>query len=160
MRWLRHLFAPSARGRFPEDRLQRIAAAIAASELDHGGEVVFAVESRLPLAALWAGMTPGERAREAFARLRVWDTDGNNGVLLYLLLADHAIELVADRGLHACVSSQEWEQVCAEVSSRLKAGDMERAVVEGIGAISTLLARHFPAAGQARDELPDRPVLL
>ena len=160
MRWLRHCFAPAAAGRFPAARLERIAAAIAEGERLHAGEVVFAVESGLPWRALRRGLAPRERAHEVFARLRVWDTEANNGVLLYLLLADHAIEIVADRGLHGRVAAAEWEAVCAAVRERLLAEGDEAAAVEGVARISALLAAHFPATGEPRDELPDRPVRL
>ena len=160
MRWLRHLFAPSARHRFPDARLERIAAAIGEGERLHDGEVVFAVEAGLPWRALRADMAPRARAHEVFAGLRVWDTRANNGVLLYLLLADHAIEIVADRGLHARVSDAEWESVCAAVEAGIRGADMEHAVIDGIRRISALLAVHCPAAARALDEIPDRPVLL
>ncbi|HRF84641.1 MAG TPA: TPM domain-containing protein, partial [Pseudoxanthomonas sp.] len=90
----------------------------------------------------------------------VWDTRANNGVLLYLLLADQAIEIVADRGLHARVSDAEWESVCAAVEAGIRGADMEHAVIDGIRRISALLAVHCPAAARALDEIPDRPVLL
>ena len=113
------------------------------------------------LNALRRGLAPRERAHEVFARLRVWDTEANNGVLLYLLLADHAIEIVADRGLEGRVSGEEWEQVCRAVEAAIAGGDaLEPAVIAGIGRISALLATHWPATGAGRDELPDRPVLL
>jgi len=159
-RWLHHFFAPSAALRFPADRLQRIAGVIADGERLHDGEVVFAVEAGLPVAALMAGTTPRERAGEVFARLRVWDTEASNGVLLYLLLADQAIEIVADRGLRGRVTEAEWQAVCDVVENGIGQGGVEDAVVDGIVRISTLLAAHFPATGAGRDELPDRPVLL
>ena len=159
-RWLRHRFAPSARDRFPDASLGRIAVAIGEGEKLHDGEVVFAVEAALPAAALRAGASPRQRAQEAFSSLRVWDTRANNGVLLYLLLADRAIEIVADRGLHGQVSDAEWESVCAQIEAGLRAGDMEQAVIDGIGRISALLARYCPATDLPRDEHPDRPVLL
>ncbi|MCR6685499.1 TPM domain-containing protein [Pseudoxanthomonas sp.] len=159
-RTLRHLFAPSAAGSFPDPALARIGEAIAAGERLHDGEVVFAVEAGLPAGEAWRGAAPRARAEDVFARLRVWDTRADNGVLLYLLLADHAIEIVADRGLHGRVTGAEWEAVCAAVRERLLAGDDEAAAVEGVARISALLAAHFPATGEARDELPDRPVRL
>lgn len=160
-RWLRHLFAPSARDRFPDASLDRIAAAIGHGETLHDGEVVFAVEAVLPAAALRADASPRQRAQEAFSSLRVWDTRANNGVLLYLLLADHAIELVADRGFRDRVGDGEWEAVCAAIEAGLAGGDPAQAVVDGIARLSALVAMHFPAAGGGSgDELPDRPVLL
>lgn len=161
MRWLRHVFAPSAKRMFPEVALHRIAEAVAAGERRHRGEVVFAVESELPLGALWRGMQARERAEEAFARLRVWDTEANNGVLLYLLLADHRIEIVADRGLRG-VPDAEWAAICRRMETRMAQGEAATAVVEAIGDISAILAREFPRADGEADvnELPNRPVLL
>lgn len=159
-RGLRHLFAPSAARRFPAASLARIGEAIAAGERLHGGEVVFAVEAGLPLGEVLRGQDPRDRAQEVFARLRVWDTEANNGVLLYLLLADHAIEIVADRGLAGRVADGEWTEVCRAVEAGIAAGGLEAAVIDGVGRISSLLAAQFPATGEGRDELPDRPVLL
>ena len=162
MRLLRHLFARSSRRLFPEDSLHRITEAIAAGERLHRGEVMFAVETNLPPSAVLAGMQARERAHEVFVRLRTWDTEANNGVLLYLLLADHRIEIVADRGLHGRIDPAQWRQVCEEFGRRRREGDLEAAVLAAIAAISALLATHFPAEpGQARgNELPDRPQLL
>ena len=152
-RWFRHLFAPSASARFPEAALARIGEAIAAGERLHDGEIVFAVEAGLPWTALVAGTAPRDRAHEVFARLRVWDTAANNGVLLYLLLADHSIELVADRGFRDRVGDGEWEAVCAAIEAGLAGGDPAQAVVDGIARLSALVAMHFPAAsGGGGDE--------
>lgn len=162
MRLLRHLFARSAHHLFPEDRLQRIADAIATGESRHSGEILFAVESELPLLAVIRGVAPRSCAEAAFARLRAWDTQANNGVLIYLLLADQRLEIVADRGLDGRVSAEQWRGVCALMEERLRAGEPEQAVVAGVAAVSDLLARHFPRAqGDAdRDELPNRPEIL
>jgi len=162
MRWLRHLFAPSARRLFPADALQRITDAITASEAGHSGEVCFAVEAALPLGAVWAGEAARQRAHEVFAELRVWDTQANNGVLLYLLLADHRIEIVADRGFEGRVDESQWRDACRLVEEQLAAGQPEAAVLAGIDALSALLVAHFPrTAGEAdRDELPNAPNIL
>ena len=160
LRSLRHLFAPSAARHFPEASLARIGEAIAAGEHLHGGEVVFAVEAGLVPGEALRGLDPHARAQEVFARLRVWDTEANNGVLLYLLLADHAIEIIADRGLAGRVGDDEWSAVCRAVEAGIAGNGLEAAVVDGVGRISALLATHFPADGAGRDELPDRPVLL
>ena len=158
-RSLRHLFAGTAARAYPDPVLARIGEAIAAGERLHGGEVVFAVEAALPVAEAWRGTSARARADAVFARLRVWDTADNNGVLLYLLLADHAIEIVADRGLRG-VEVAEWEAICEAVRARLGDGAHEAAVVEGVDRLSALLAAHFPADGAGRDELPDHPVRL
>lgn len=162
MRVLKHLFAPSARRLFPDETLARIATAIADSELHHRGEVCFAVEPSLPLRAVWAGKQARERAAEVFAQLRVWDTRANNGVLVYLLLADHRIEIVADRGFDGLVSPEQWRGVCLLIEERLKIGEPEAAVLRGVEASSALLAEHFPRGTDHVDsnELPDEPHLL
>ncbi|TCZ83832.1 TPM domain-containing protein [Lysobacter sp. N42] len=162
MRWLRHLFAPSSARTFPPAALERIARAIAASEARHTGEICFAVEAALPLSAVLVGQRARDRAGEVFARLRVWDTEGNNGVLVYLLLADHAIEIVADRGLAGRVADEDWAAICAGLSAALRAGDAEAGVLRAVDAISALLERHFPRPEGYVDsnELPDRPHLL
>ncbi len=160
-RTLRHLFAPSAAHRYPPDALQRIAAAVAAGEARHRGEVCFAVEAALPWRAVLAGADARSRAQAAFGRLRVWDTAANNGVLLYVLLADRRIEIVADRGLAGRVSDEQWRGVCALMEERLRAGDAEGAAIAGIEAASDLLAAHFPRRDGDIDEneLPDLPHL-
>ena len=162
MRFLRHLFARSARATFPEDSLRRISATVAEGESRHRGEVCFAVEAALELPALWAGRDARSRAQDVFAQLRVWNTEANNGVLVYLLLADHRIEIVADRGLDGRVSAEQWRGVCQLMEERLKAGDAEDAAVAGIVAVSDLLAEHFPRSPDDgdRNELPDAPHLL
>lgn len=162
MRWLRHLFAPSARRLFPEASLQRITAAIAASERRHTGEICFAVEAALPLQAVMAGVDARDRASDTFARLRVWDTEANNGVLLYLLLADHRIEIVADRAFSTLVSDAQWLGACRLVEERLRSGESEAAVLAGIEALSGILATHFPQHVDTvdHDELPNTPHIL
>jgi uncharacterized membrane protein len=157
-----HLFARSAHGLFPEQGLQRVTQAIASGEARHRGEICFAVESALPFAAVWRDVSARDRAIEVFAQLRVWDTQANNGVLVHLLLADHRIEIVADRGLAPLVSAEQWRGVCVLMEERLRAGEAEAAAIDGVAAISGLLAEHFPrAAGDVDDnELPDRPSIL
>jgi uncharacterized membrane protein len=141
--------------------LDAIQKAIAAGEQTHQGQVCFAAEGALPLHELARGRTPRARAQEVFAQLRVWDTEHNSGVLIYVLLADRAIEIVADRGIAARVAQGEWQALCDRMRDRFAGGDYERGAVEGVGAVSAIVARHFPAGGSAQaNELPDRPVLL
>ena len=128
MRVLKHLFPPSAKRLFPGESLKRITQAIAESELRHSGEICFAVEPALHPRAVLAGQQARDRAHEVFAQLRVWDTHANNGVLLYLLLADHRIEIVADRGLQDRVSDEQWQRVCRLVEEHLRAGEAEAGV--------------------------------
>ena len=162
MRWLKHLFGRMyARRAFPAPVLDAIQNAIAASENRHLGEICFAVEGGLPLAEVFGGRTPRARAQAAFSRLHVWNTEHNTGVLVYILLADHAIEIVADRGIAAKVAQSEWIEACTLMQRDFANGDYEKGAVAGVGAITDILVRHFPSDGKANpDELPDRPVLL
>lgn len=162
MRLFKHLFATPARRLFPTDSLARIAAAIAAGEARHTGEIRFAVESALHPRAVLAGLHARDRALEVFSQLRVWDTQANNGVLVYLLLADHRIEIVADRGFDGLVGQEQWRSACQRIEEGLKAGEPETAVVRGIQAVSALIERHFPRDAGSADlnELPDDPHLL
>ena len=157
-----HLFTADARGRFPPATMERIAAAIDIGETCHTGELCFAVETSLHWREVLRGVTPRARAEEAFARLRVWDTAANNGVLVYLLMADKRIEIVADRGLAAYVSAEQWRGVCMLMEERLRAGEHADAVVAGIEAAGDLLTAHFPQEPGTpdEDELPDQPVFL
>lgn len=162
MRMLRHLFAPSSAASFPPGLLDRIAAAIADSEARHTGEICFAVEGGLPFREVLAGRSPRDRAVEVFSRLRVWDTEANNGVLVYLLLADRAIEIVADRALARRVDEAEWSSICRELEAAMRDRRCEAGVMAAIARISSLLEAHFPRSPDYVDsnELPDRPRLL
>lgn len=148
---------------FPRDALTAIEDAIKAAETTHVGELRFAVEGALHSTALFSGLSPRERALEVFSLLRIWDTEHNNGVLIYLLLADRAVEIVADRGVARCVPPQQWEQVVASMAERLKSGDFEQALNCAIDEVSALLQQHFPAHARLddgpRNELPDVPVI-
>lgn len=161
-RVLKHLFMPPWRVRlaFPPRTLRAIAAAIGAAEKDHGGEIRFAVESALPLLSLWRGQPARERALEVFSQLRVWDTEQNNGVLIYLLLADRDVEIVADRGVHARVGTEGWERICREMEALFRQGKFEEGALHGIRAVSEHLARHYPPRRGDRNELDNRPVKL
>lgn len=145
---------------FSSDTLSAIDSAIKASEGAHVGEIRFAVEGALDGAALFKGQSARERAIDVFSQLRIWDTEHNNGVLIYLLLADRDVEIVADRGIHSKVGSAEWSKVCHTMEIAFKRARYEQGVVSGIQAVTQHLARHFPAAGSGRNELPDKPVVL
>jgi uncharacterized membrane protein len=157
----RHLLMlPGAVSRaFPPSAMAAIEQAIAGSEREHSGEIRFAVEPALDTAALLAGQLARERALEVFSHLRIWDTDERNGVLIYLLLADRDIEIVADRGLNV-VQAAEWEAICRNMEQSLRRGEFQQAMVDGVQAVSRLVARHFPRRAADRNELPDRPVAL
>ncbi len=162
MRWIRHLWLDdlAVRRDFPRPVLSAIERAIATQEKRHRGELRFVVEGGLPLAPLLSGRTARERAIDVFSRLRVWDTEDNAGVLIYLLLADRRVEIVADRGIHARVGSAAWDAICGEMQSAFAAGRFEAGAILGIEAISDLLAAHFPPGEDNPNELPDTPVVL
>src|SRR5512147_1419297 len=162
MRWIRHLAASaSVRGLFPQATLDAIHRAIAAGEKRHRGEVCFAIEQALPWRDLARRRSARERAHEVFAQLRVWDTEHNSGVLIYVLVAEHAIEIVADRGIAARVDQQEWQAICERMRARFAAGDYENGAVDGVNAVGVILEREFPADGTAREnELSDAPIIL
>lgn len=161
-RLLRHLFFPDwlTRRRFPRPLLGRIAAVVSALELGHSGELRFAVEGALHPGQLLAGMTARERALEVFSSLRIWDTAANNGVLIYLLLADRVVEIVADRGLNGLVQPAQWETICREMEARFLCGEFEAGTLLGIERVNDLLRRHFPVSGANPNELPDAPSVL
>ena len=162
-RLFRHLATDhgSARRAFPRAALARIEAAVAEGERRHRGQLRFAVEPSLPLARVLHGMTPRERALEVFGLLRIWDTAENCGVLVYLLLADRDVEIVADRGVHARVGAPAWEAVCRRMEAAFREGRFAEGVARGIEEINALLAQHYPREGEAgTNELPDRPVML
>lgn len=147
--------------RFPAALLDEMTAAIAAGERTHRGEICFALEARLAPLAVLEGLDATTRARQVFGQLRVWDTEHNSGVLFYVLMAEHCIEIVADRGIAAQVTATEWEAVCARMRDCYARGQWREGSLEGIAAAHALLARHFPGNDKANpDELPDRPVLL
>ena len=161
-RIVKHLLATHGQVRraFPRGTLHAIEQAIKASETAHVGEIRFAVEGALDGLPLFKGQSARERAIELFSHLRVWDTLHNNGLLIYLLLADRAVEIVADRGINAKVSSQEWNQICRRMETAFKQSNYESGVLEGVQAVTRHLAAHFPADGRSGNELPDKPVLL
>jgi uncharacterized membrane protein len=145
----------------PPELVERLARRVAASEKRHSGEIRIFVEAGLPTSYLWRDAAPRERALAMFAKLGVWDTERNNGVLIYLLLAEHAIEIVADRGIARHVSPDDWQEVVAHMSETFRAGHFEQGLTQALGEVSALLVRHFPAEGSEANpnELPDEPVL-
>jgi uncharacterized membrane protein len=145
---------------FPRDTLMAIEKEIKASEATHHGEIRFAVEGALHIEPLLRGQSARERAIDVFSQLRIWDTEHNNGVLIYLLLADRDVEIVADRGIHQKVGAQEWEGICRTMEAAFRQGDFEGGVVRGIREVTQHLIRHFPPIGDDRNELPDKPVVM
>ena len=163
VRLLRHHWAEGQlRRALPPETLAELERLITMSEQRHTGQIRICVEPGLPPSYIWRDATPRERAITLFGKLRVWDTEHNNGALIYLLLADHAIEIVADRGLATHVDTAQWQLVCDHLREQLASGDREGAVLAAVAEMSQLLAVHFPPDPQRprRNELPDRPQLL
>ena len=165
-RLARHVAATHWRTRlmFPARTLDAIEAAIGRAERDHAGEIRFVIETALTPVHILADLTPRARALEVFAQLRVWDTEANNGVLIYVQIADRSVEIVADRGVARRVDQAEWDVVCRMMELHFRAGRFEAASIAGVEAVAALLARHFPAAvspaSPTGNQLPDRPTLL
>ena len=161
-RFWRHVWMSplAARRAFPDATLDAVQREIAALERTHRGEVCFVVEAELETAQLWRDLSSRDRAREVFAQQGVWNTQENNGVLVYVLLADRKVEIVADRGVDAKVDPGEWRAICDAMDVHFHAGRFEPGALEGVRGVSALLARHFPASGEERNELGDRPVLM
>lgn len=161
-RFIKHLFSGAwqVRRAFPPAAMQSIEMAIRAAEQSHHGELRFAVEAGLDVAPLLRGISARERAIEVFSALRVWDTEDNNGVLIYLLLADHDVEIIADRGIDARVGAAGWEAICQQMESSFRDGRFEDGVITGIESVSLHLAQHYPRRGADTNELPDAPVVL
>jgi uncharacterized membrane protein len=165
-RLIRHAAATHWRTRmlFPAATLDAIEQAIARAEKTHAGEIRFAIETGLTPLHILSGMAPRARALEVFASLRVWDTEHNNGVLIYVQLADRAVEIVADRGFQGRVNPAEWEAVCRLMEEHFRAGRFDIGSIAGVDAIGNLLTRHFPPnlgrLSRSDNQLPDRPTLL
>ena len=145
----------------PAELLHRLTRRVAASEQRHSGEVRICVEAGLPMSYLWRGAKARERAVMMFGKLRVWDTEHNNGVLIYLLLADHAIELVADRGLNQHVSAAQWQAMVQHLGAAIRDGRYEDGLTQALEEVSAVLVQHFALAeGESNpNELPNAPFL-
>lgn len=161
-RALRHLFVPdwAAMRPFPASALTRLEAAVTAAERRHSGELRLALEGSLDPLDVLRGHSARDRARELFSALEVWDTEANSGVLIYLQMVDHRIEIVADRGIAARVPQAEWDGICRRMESRFARREFEQGVVEALEATGALLAQHFPACDANPDELPNRPIVV
>ena len=145
---------------FPPQVLALIEQAIKAGEATHSGQVRFVVEGALDGMPLFTGQSARERALDIFSHLRIWDTTHNNGVLIYLLLADRKVEIVADRGIDAKVGAAGWQTICAAMEADFRSGNFSGGVIKGIAAVSQQLATYFPKRGTGPNELPDKPVVI
>lgn len=161
-RLLKHMLLPGwwVRRVFPRGDLAAIGDAIAACEKSHRGELRFVVEGPLPVSALWRAMSPRERAADLFASLRVWDTEENSGILIYVQLVDRRVEILADRGIAARVAQAEWDAICREMEANFRRGEWRRGALQAVASAGALLARHFPAGASNPNELPDQPLVL
>jgi uncharacterized membrane protein len=161
-RILRHFLTPheAARRALPDASMRAIGRAIAAEESKHAGEIRFVAEGALPWSYLRRGLSARDRAVMLFAKLRVWDTEHNTGVLVYLMLADRKVEIVADRGIARRVPQTTWNAICRAMEGAFRAGEFERGALGGIREIGTELARCFPAEERGSNELPDAPVRM
>ena len=158
----RHLLANRARVHraFSRQAMTAIEQAITASEATHAGQIRFVVEGALDGTPLFRNQSARDRAIDVFAQQRIWDTEQNNGVLIYLLLADRDVEIVVDRGIDRHVGPAGWEAICHMMEAHFRAGRFEQGVIAGIEAVTAHLARHFPGDDKDVNELPDAPVVL
>lgn len=161
-RFLRHVAMTPMRARraFPDATMAAIAAEIGASEKRHRGEIAFVVEAELATGQLWRGLGSRERALEVFAAQGVWNTEENNGVLIYVLLADRKVEIVADRGIDRHVGAEGWRAMVEAIDRHFHEGRFEAGAIAGVRAVSEALERHFPERGEGRNQLADRPILM
>ncbi len=162
IRIIRHLVSPGwiVRKYFSVQAMDSIKAAISSSEKKHCGEVRFAVEHALHVPDLLSNTSARDRALEVFSLLRIWDTECNNGVLIYLLLADKSVEIIADRGINKIVGSQEWGRICSDIKSQFKKNAFPQGVLHGIEQITVHLSKHFPYSSLDTNELDDSPMIL
>lgn len=160
-RLIKHFMTPAwvARRTFPASAISAIEQAIHESEILHQGEVRFVAEAALEAMPLLRNQSPRERAIEVFSQLRVWDTENNNGVLIYLMLADRDVEIIADRGINQRVEASAWEAICTQMEAAFVRGDFTGGVVSGISAIAAHLTQHFPAQATNKNELENRPII-
>lgn len=162
-RWFRHAFMPPWRWRviFPKSVLTAIEVAVRQSEAKHRGEIRFALENALSLGAVWHGLSARQRANEVFSNLRIWDTEENCGVLIYLMLADREVHIVADRGIAKHVPQIQWDAIAEVMRRHFLKGDFQSGSIEGIEQVTRLLTERFPATSDHKyNELPDRPVVI
>ncbi len=145
---------------FPADVLDQIEAAISTGEHTHAGELRMAIEASLDSDDVFSNVSPRERALQVFNGLAVWDTADNNGVLIYVLYAEHAIEIVADRGYNQRINADIWREICAVAEVEFRAGRFANGAVALVSRISELISRHFPRQTNDFNELPNRPILL
>lgn len=158
----RHWMTTSAQGRrmFPSETLAAIGRAITAGEQRHRGEVRLIVENAMPSDAIWADVGNRQRAIALFAEYGVWDTEDNCGVLIYVNLAEHKVEIVVDRNIGRKIDAATWQQICRTMTDGFARGQFHASTLAAIDQVNALLATHFPADGARANELPDHPIVL
>ncbi len=161
-RAIRHEFfgARAVRALLPDSSMLKIEAAITAGELRHSAEIRFVIEASLDLAQVWSGITPRQCALKVFSDLRVWDTEANNGVLLYVLMADRSVEVIADRAVARLVAQSSWDALCQQLALAYRAGDYLEGTLTAITELHRLIEPHFPPSANNPDELPNRPLII
>lgn len=158
----RHWMTTTASGRamFPPETLERVAQAIGAGEQRHRGELRLIVENAMPSEAIWHDVDNRQRAIALFSEFGVWDTEDNCGVLLYVNVAEHKVEIVADRGINRKIDGATWQHVCTTMTSGFARGNFHDSLLTAVEQVNTLLATHFPATGARANELSDQPLVL
>jgi uncharacterized membrane protein len=161
-RLLRHLATTSAAGRriFPAHTLKAIQTAIAQGEAQHRAEIRVIIEPALPLRDVLTGAFSRERAQELFTHYRIWDTEENCGILIYINLADRKVEIIADRNVARTLTQADWQSVCHTMTQGFARGDFHDSAITALDQLNTLLKTHFPANGASLNELPNRPLML
>ncbi len=161
-RALRHWKSSAADGRraFPQETLAEIARAITEGELTHRGELRLIVEASMPFEAIWAGVSNRQRALALFAEHGVWDTEDNCGVLIYINLAERAVDIVADRNINRRIDAATWQAVCHTMTDGFARGQYRDSTIAAVAQVNALLREHFPAGGARANELPDNPILM
>jgi uncharacterized membrane protein len=162
IRFIKHTFSNpwQVKSRFSPEALRNIEKAISTSEKQHAGEIRFVVEAGLHPYEILCKKTPKKRAIELFGRLNIWDTEYNNGVLIYLLLADRDVEIVADRGIDKHVGNDGWEAICRDMEALFRKAEFEAGVLQGIAEISAELEKYFPQNGASKNEVSNKPIVM
>lgn len=145
---------------FTASKMRHIRDVIAEGELHHAGELCFAVEARYSFLAVLNGIQTRQRAEQVFSSLGVWNTADNSGVLVYLQIAEHRIEIVADRGIALKVPAAQWTNLCTEFADKMHEMTADQAVLDCLMKINALLIQHFPASADNPKELANEPIIL
>ncbi|WPX31824.1 TPM domain-containing protein [Actimicrobium sp. CCC2.4] len=161
-RLVRHLTTTAASGKraFPVATLKAIENVIQHGERLHRAEVKLVIEAALPLFDVWSKVTARDRARELFIHYRVWDTEGNCGLLFYINLADHKVEIITDRAVGRALTPDEWRDICGLMTQGFRRGIFHDSMIGALTVLNHKLEQHFPDTGERRNQLPDAPLIL